>query len=111
MGASPGLGTAGSPAGRCPLQQPRRLQVIIVSGHNAAGRMIPLYQRGRAGGLWSRKARVCVCVCTVSARCSKGLKSFSLKFKFQQALPLPSRSFERLTGNHFAFHSEQNKLN
>lgn len=41
----------------------------------------------------------------------KGLKSFSLKFKFQQAFALPSPAFERLTGNHFIFQSRQNKLN
>ena len=49
--------------------------------------------------------------CSISERSTKGLKSFSLKFKFQQALTLPSPSFERLTGNHFIFQSRQNKLN
>lgn len=48
---------------------------------------------------------------SVSAPRAKGLKSFSLKFKFQPALTLPSPSFERLTGNHFIFQSRQNKLN
>lgn len=48
----------------------------------------------------------------MSARRTKGLKPFSLKFKFQQAPTLPAaQSFERLTGNHFIFQSQQNKLN